>query len=154
MLVGVGVELQWHSHIAQLSYSRMDLAHLPPVFSSLTCFHLNSPPKIIQNSGSKMVQGSAELAKCPGNFSHQFNAFLKIFRLEVLGDFDLSELEGLGEAGMQREICTWCVNIRKSQNSSKRLTSYLSLLWSDFIFRSFGYFFNIAIGWGEHFSKP
>eukprot|EP00435_Cladocopium_sp_Y103_P072606 s157_g40.t2 len=32
-----------------------------------------------------------------GNFSHQFNAFLKIFRLEVLGDFDLSELEGLGE---------------------------------------------------------
>lgn len=27
-----------------------------------------------------------------------FNAFLKVFRLEVLGDFDLSEMEGLGEA--------------------------------------------------------
>lgn len=32
-----------------------------------------------------------------GKFDNIFNGFLKIFRLEVLGDFDLNELEGLSE---------------------------------------------------------
>jgi len=32
-----------------------------------------------------------------GSFNHMLNAFMKIFRLEVLGDFDLTEMEGLGE---------------------------------------------------------
>lgn len=35
-----------------------------------------------------------------GSFNHMLNAFMKIFRLEVLGDFDLTEMEGLGEAGV------------------------------------------------------
>ena len=32
-----------------------------------------------------------------GSLTHVLNTFLKIFRLEILGDFSLSELEGLGD---------------------------------------------------------
>ena len=55
---------------------------------------------LVQPFAQFFLNGGSLLVLRQGTFDHMLNAFLKIFRLEVLGDFDLYEMEGLSEAGV------------------------------------------------------